>query len=92
MVCQPYRTLIHSDSYFLPQPVYQTAPEQQKIEDGQEPEASTGQGNDDHYEDEDDGNWYIGKARENFNRRRQHQDTREIGQDPDDPVQVRLTE
>ncbi|THH01341.1 hypothetical protein EW026_g1344 [Hermanssonia centrifuga] len=67
--------------------VYQTAPEQQKIEDGQEPEASTGQGNDDHYEDEDDGNWYIGKARENFNRRRQHQDTREIGQDPDDPVQ-----
>ena len=37
----------------------------------------------------EDGTWYFGKAREEFNRRKKNgQNADQVGQDDDDPVQV----
>jgi len=38
-------------------------------------------------EDYEDGPWYLGKARDEFNRRRRGRDMDQLGQDEDDPVQ-----
>ena len=65
--------------------LYASNAEQREIDDGQDHE-DMHIGDEERYADED-GSWYIGKARDEYNRRRRGQDVGSVNND-DDPVQV----
>ena len=78
----------------LPHPgVVQTSNEGRELDDGRKQKEGTsldaGSGDEERYSDEDAGTWYIGKAKEEFNKRRNGQrlpDRRRVGEE--DPIEV----
>ena len=67
---------------FVPGPVHR------EIDEGKVPPGKTAQSRDEgHYAEEEDGPWYPGRAREEFNRRRRGKNVEPVSQE-EDPVQV----
>lgn len=68
---------------------YNAQPAGREIESGRddELEQSSPAEKADYVDEYEDGPWYLGKARDEFNRRRRGQDVGQLGQE-DDPVQV----
>ncbi|PCH35634.1 HCP-like protein [Wolfiporia cocos MD-104 SS10] len=58
-----------------------------EIEGNKEDEAGKSRERSDDRDDHEDGPWYFGKAKEEFNRRRRGQDIDQVNQEDDDPVQ-----
>ena len=71
----------------LPGRSYYDHPDAREIDGTQDPNA--GQPSLEDGEEFDEGPWYLGKARDEFNRRRRGHDQERAAQDEEDPVQVR---
>ncbi|KZT01467.1 HCP-like protein [Laetiporus sulphureus 93-53] len=67
-------------------PTRQSSADRQEIEDGRSEKVDNVE-NREELDEYDDGPWYLGKARDEFNRRRRGQDLSQLSRDEDDPVQ-----